>query len=142
MSSRISNEELESVAALRIAIRRFLAATDDVTEAHGLTPRQYDLLALLHRPTEESRLTATEIAEQLCLSRSATTELISRASEAGLVIRASDHDDMRVKRLEPTAEGTARFYAAVRDLSSERHRILNLLRIAAAVAATFTTTIV
>jgi DNA-binding MarR family transcriptional regulator len=134
----VSSDELESVAAVRIAIRRFLAATDDVTETNGLTPRQYDLLALLHRPTDGNDLTATEIADLLCLSRSATTELITRAADAGLLNRSSDEGDMRVKRLTPTAEGNKRFYAAVRDLRDERNRLVGLLRTAAALAAAFT----
>lgn len=135
----IPPEELESVAGLRVAIRRFLAATDQVTEGRGLTPRQYDLLALLHRPGHDRDVTASVIAEELCLSRSATTELLTRAAKAGLVTRAADAADMRVKYLNPTREGTRRFQAAVKDLRAERARILALLRAAAAIAAIATT---
>ena len=80
-------------------------------------------------------MTASSIAEELCLSRSATTELLTRAVKAGLVVRDADSEDMRIKHLSPTREGTRRFYAAVKDLRAERQRILTLLRAAAALAA-------
>jgi DNA-binding MarR family transcriptional regulator len=125
---------LQSVAELRVALRRFLAATDAVTATHGLTPRQYDLLALLHAPGD-APLTPTEIAERLCLSRSATTELITRASTAGLIVRTDDRLDARVRHIAATDEGTRRFYEAVTDLRAERFRLLGLLRVAAGLAA-------
>ena len=132
MAKRPTTDELETVAALRVAIRAFLAATDEVTRAHGLTPRQYDLLALLHRPGRSADLTAAAIAEELSLSRSATTELLTRASQAGLLERRSGGDDMRFKPLAPTRDGSARFFAAVKDLRADRS--LALLRVAAALA--------
>jgi DNA-binding MarR family transcriptional regulator len=140
MPERLSAEELESVADLRIAIRRFLAASDKVTHAQGLTPRQYDLLALLHRPSTRTQ-TATDIATQLCLSRSATTELVTRASTAGLITRTGDSDDMRIKHLKATSEGSKRFIRAAKDLRAEREQLLRLLRTAAALAATLASVI-
>jgi DNA-binding MarR family transcriptional regulator len=140
MPKALSAQELESVAALRVAIRRFLVASDEVTHAQGLTPRQYDLLALLHRPSIK-KTTATEIATQLCLSRSATTELLTRASTAGLITRTGDSDDMRVKHLKATPEGSKRFIRAAKDLRAERDQLLRLLRTAAALAATLASVI-
>ena len=32
------------MASLRESLRRFLRATDEVTDANGLTPQRYDLL--------------------------------------------------------------------------------------------------
>lgn len=131
--------ELETVAALRLALRRFMAASDEVTAAHRLTPRQYDLLALLHRTEPAPPPTPTEIAKELCLSRSATTELLTRAAAAGLVTRAIDAGNARMKHVAPTPEGTKRFYAAVDDLRGERARLFELLRIAAGLAAALST---
>ena len=133
-----SRQELETVAQLRIALRRFLFATDQVTERHGLTSRQYDLLSLLHDPGQDS-LTAGVISDQLSLSPSATTELITRASKAGLLERRLDPENMRIKYVVPTKEGRKRFFAAVQDLRSERTKILGLLRAAAALAALLST---
>jgi DNA-binding MarR family transcriptional regulator len=131
--------ELETVAALRLALRRFIAASDEVTAAHDLTSRQYDLLALLHRPAASPPLTPTAIAHELCLSRSAATELLTRAATAGLVTREPDSVNARTKHVAPTAEGTRRFYAAVDELRGERTRLLELLSVAAGLAATLST---
>jgi DNA-binding MarR family transcriptional regulator len=131
--------ELETVAALRLALRRFIAASDEVTAAHHLTSRQYDLLALLHRPAASPPLTPTVIAHELCLSRSAATELLTRAATAGLVTREVDSVNARTKHVAPTAEGTRRFYAALDELRGERARLLELLSVAAGLAATLST---
>jgi|tagenome__1003787_1003787.scaffolds.fasta_scaffold20532302_2 DNA-binding MarR family transcriptional regulator len=135
-----SAEELATVAELRLALRRFMSATDDVTSAHGLSPRQYDLLALLHRPAGDSGPTATRIASELALSRSATTELLTRAEHAGLIARSQDAGNARIKHVSPTPEGTRRFFAAVAELRVERARLFELLRVAAGLAATLSTT--
>jgi hypothetical protein len=42
---------------------------------------------------------------------------------------------MRLKRLSPTADGTARFLAAADDLRNDRNKLLDLVRAAATLAA-------
>jgi DNA-binding MarR family transcriptional regulator len=133
--------ELETVAALRLALRRFVAASDEVTAAHDLTARQYDLLALLHRPDESTPLTPTVVAHELCLSRSAATELLTRAAAAGLVTRVRDTENARTKHVAPTPEGTRRFFAALDELRGERGRLLELLSVAAGLAAALSTVV-
>jgi DNA-binding MarR family transcriptional regulator len=128
-----TDEELKTVADLRSALRRFAIASDAVTRAHGLTPRQYDLLAVLHAPGEPP--TPSALATSLSLSRSATTELLSRAVEAGLVSRSLDERDGRIKHVAPTEEGSRRYLAAVGQLRSERARLVELLTTAAGLAA-------
>jgi DNA-binding MarR family transcriptional regulator len=101
---------------------------------HRLTPRQYDLLALLHGPREP--ITATTVADRLCLSRSAATELLTRAMEAGLVTRTADPHDARAKHITATPEGTTRFFSAVHALRGERARLLELITAVAGLSAT------
>ena len=125
-TSTPSAEELTAIAELRSALRRFHAATDAITQRHGLTARRYDLLAVLHGVPDRAR-TAGGVARLLQLSPNATTELVDRAVAAGLVERSDDGDDARVKRLAPTADGTRRFYAAVGELRPERERLLAIL---------------
>lgn len=125
-----SARELSGVAQLRAALRRFEARSQEVTNRHALTPRQYDLLALLHDPTSASNST-TSLATALHLSRNSMSELISRAVRAGLLVRTSDQTDARVKPLKPTALGTKRFLAAVTDLRPARAELTEILRAAA-----------
>jgi DNA-binding MarR family transcriptional regulator len=129
-----SPEELTSIAELRAALRRFHAATDSITQAHGLTARRYDLLAMLHGIREEAR-TAGALARLLRLSPNAVTELVDRAVAAGLVERSGGGGDARVKRLAPTPEGTRRYYAAVAELRPERAQLLAILEEVAALSA-------
>jgi len=98
-----------------------------------LTSRRYDLLAMLHGKPEAR--TAGELARLLQLSPSTTTELIDRATAAGLVTRRTGDGDARVKRIEPTREGTRRFHAAVGELDPEREQLLAILREVAALSA-------
>jgi DNA-binding MarR family transcriptional regulator len=123
--------ELDAVVHLRLALRRFQATSDEVTARHRLTPRQYDLLAVLHGG-DESRRTPTLIAHDLQLGRNTLTELVTRAEDAGLVRRARHSHDRRSKRIVATAEGTRRYLGAVAELRPERTRLLGFLREAAA----------
>jgi DNA-binding MarR family transcriptional regulator len=115
--------ELETVALLRLALRRFIAASDEVTAAYELTSRQYDLLAILHRPQAPAPMTPTVVARELCLSPSAATELLTRAVAAGIVTREPDSANARRKQIAPTPEGTRRFFGAVAALRGERERL-------------------
>lgn len=124
---RPTPEDLETVAELRLALRRFQSATDAVTSARGLTPRQYDLLAILHAPSRVGAV-ASSLADEIGISRNAMTELLSRAQEAGLVVRDADRSDTRRKPIAPTRDGTRRYYATVIDLQPERDRLVALLR--------------
>jgi DNA-binding MarR family transcriptional regulator len=126
MTATPTAEELATIARLRAALRRFHAATDEITRQHGLTARRYDLLAMLHG-SDSGGCTATELAKLLQLNRNSTTELITRAENANLVTRAAATDDARVKLVRPTTEGTRRFFAALTDLAPERRRLLRIL---------------
>ena len=118
-------KELVAVANLRAGIRLFLARSDRITRSHGLSSRHYELLAMLHAAEDAS--TATELAGLLQLSRNATSELIDRAEQAGLVRRVSLTGDRRRKGVVATTEGSRAFLAAFRDLATERKRFVAIL---------------
>jgi DNA-binding MarR family transcriptional regulator len=87
---RASEVELQRAAAFRSALRRFLARTDEVASAAGLTSQRYDLLlAIKAGPGETS--TMTEVSDRLSLRQTAVTELVKRAEAAGLIRRANAH---------------------------------------------------
>ena len=124
----LTPHDFETIARLRVALRRFQAATDQATATYGLTPRQYDLLSVLHAPSRGGLGVASAIADEMCISPNAMTELVSRAEKAGLVQRGDDLKDARLKPITATPEGSRRFRAAARDLAPQREQLLALLR--------------
>ncbi len=118
--------DYEAVADFRSALRHFLRASEDVLRAHGLTPRRYDLLVMIHAAGDEGA-TINSLAERLALAANSVTELVDRAQEAGLVSRAADPGDRRAIRVSLTRDGRARLAAAVSALQPQRLHLLNLL---------------
>jgi DNA-binding MarR family transcriptional regulator len=118
----VSEAELRRAAAFRSALRRFLARTDEVAGAAGLTSQRYDLLlAIKTGPGETS--TVTELASRLSLRQTAVTELVKRAEETSLLERSSSPVDGRVSMLSLSAEGERRLLAAFVGLREERRQL-------------------
>ena len=120
-------QEYESVAALRSALRRFAHATELITRAHGLTSQRYDLLVVIRGTSQVSGPTISELAQRLSLAPHSVTELVMRAEDAGLVRRTEDASDGRLTRVVLSREGDDRLSEAVAALRPERHRLLQLL---------------
>ncbi len=120
-------QEYESVAALRSALRRFAHATELITRAHGLTAQRYDLLVIIRGTAEASGPTISQLAERLSLAPHSVTELVMRAEDAGLVRRTEDAHDGRLTRVILSPEGSDRLSQAVAALRPERARLLEML---------------
>lgn len=125
--------ELEHAAAFRSALRRFLARTDELAGAAGLTSQRYDLLLAI-RTGAGGTSTVTELTQRLSLRQTAVTELVKRAEEAGLVKRSSSTADGRVSVLGLTAKGDRQLMRAFVALRGERRELADAM---SAVAATF-----
>lgn len=98
-------ETADEVGRLYPAVyRRFKASHRPVGES-GLTVR---MLAVLQHLTAAGPLTVGELAEHLRLSKAATTELIGRIEDRGLVGRIRDERDRRRVFVMVTDEGEAR----------------------------------
>ena len=119
-------EELATVVQLRATLRSFAAATDEIAARHQLTARQYDLCLLIAGGHGDT--IGREIAEALHVSPNATSELISRAVNEGLVKRNNSTRDTRLKPLTLTPNGRRRFLATFNDLRPERARLLTILK--------------
>ena len=111
--------ELQRAAAFRSSLRTFLARTDDVSAAAGLTPQRYDLLLMI-KTGEGETSTVTELSERLALRQPAVTELVKRAVESGLVERAKSQLDGRVALLRLTEKGERQLMEAFLALREER----------------------
>jgi DNA-binding MarR family transcriptional regulator len=122
MRARVAEIELQRAAAFRSALRRFLARTDEVASAAGLTSQRYDLLlAIKSGPGGTS--TMTELSSRLSLRQTAVTELVKRAEEAGLVERSTSTEDARVSVLALSVEGERRLIRAFVGLREERRQL-------------------
>jgi DNA-binding MarR family transcriptional regulator len=119
-------EDYEDAATLRIALRGFLARSEEVTREHGLTPERYELL-LLVKAAPEGKATVGELAKLLSVGQSAATQLVRRAEDAGLVERTISRSDARVHPLRLTPEGERRLASAVAALEAERTTLRALL---------------
>jgi DNA-binding MarR family transcriptional regulator len=129
----VSPAELERAAEFRSALRRFLARTDEVTAAAGLTAQRYDLLLAI-KATPDETSTVTQLSRALSLRQPAVTELVKRAEEAGLVQRSPSAADGRVSVLALTPEAERRLLEAFVALRGERLQLADAM---SAVGTTF-----
>lgn len=77
---------------------------------HDLSSSEFEVLQLLHDANEKVRMSF--LAEQVHLSQSALSRLVSRLENDGLVCRNTCTDDRRAQWTEITAQGRARYEAA------------------------------
>src|SRR5438309_2867830 len=93
-----------------------------IEAACGLPLRWFDVLTQLHL-TPHKRLSMTELASAVLLSKSGLTRLVDRIEEAGLVQRASAPGDRRslLIVLTPSGEKTLKRAAPIHEDGIRRH---------------------
>jgi DNA-binding MarR family transcriptional regulator len=117
-----SRSDYEEAAQLRVALRRFLRRSEDVTRAHGLTPQRYQLLLIVK--TLDGAATVGVVSRLLELRQSNATQLVRRAEDLGLVRRELSIRDARVRYLHMAPEGERRLSAAVMELAEDRATLI------------------
>src|SRR5438067_6309632 len=121
MEASVPASEVARVADFRAALRAFLRKAERNARKSGLTPQRYLLLLMIKGAANGSeQSTVTELAERLQLAQSTVTELVSRAEDTGLIVRAQSESDARVAYLRLTAEGERRLELAFTALAIER----------------------
>jgi len=121
----IPKEALIEIAAFRGQLRAFLRHNERTCRAWGLTPQRYLLLLAIKGAADGSeRLSLTDAANQLQLSRNTVTELCTRAETAGLLRREPSTTDQRVVYLRVTPEGERRLAAVVKESDGSREELL------------------
>jgi DNA-binding MarR family transcriptional regulator len=107
---------LTAHAALEPILNRELEA------ACGLALRWFDVLTQLHL-TPHKRLSMTQLASAVLLSKSGLTRLVDQIEEAGLVQRASAPGDRRslLIVLTPSGEKTLKRAAPIHEDGIRRH---------------------
>jgi DNA-binding MarR family transcriptional regulator len=120
--------ELERTAAFRSELRRFLARTSTAANEAGLTPQRYDLLLMIEA-APKGKTTVTELCDALQLRQTAVTELVKRATDAGLVAREPSADDARVSFVKLTADGERRLLSVFEALKEDRSAFADAFRL-------------
>jgi DNA-binding MarR family transcriptional regulator len=129
MKSEVDTAEAIRVATFRTALRAFLQTSEQLAKESGLTPQRHLLLlAIKGAPDGSERATLSEVAERLGLAQSTASELVERAEQAGLVVRARSAADRRVAEIRLSAEGERRLELVFASHRAERQKLLALLR--------------
>jgi DNA-binding MarR family transcriptional regulator len=116
------------VASVRAALRAFLADSDRLARASGLTPQRYLLLLMLKgAPDGSERATVSELAERMQLAQSTVTELVQRAERIGLVAREPSARHARVAPLRLAGVGERRLALAFTQIEGARARLRSAL---------------
>jgi DNA-binding MarR family transcriptional regulator len=120
--------EFEAAAALREALRSFHRSSDDVSGAHGLTSRTYQLLLMIKTARGgDGHASLRELETRLQLGKSTVTELVLRTERRGFVRRELDRERPGAISVRLTPAGERRLAAVAGELGDERRRLLEAL---------------
>ena len=100
----LDRERYQGLAGFRLALRRFLAASEAISKRAGVTQQQYQaMLAIKTWPSES--MTMGDLADQLLLTHHAAVQLVNRMAKAGVAERAPSSTDRRSVLVKLTASG-------------------------------------
>ncbi len=123
-----SRPDYKAAAELRTALRRLAHHTENITRAHGLTPRRYELLLLIQAAEDAGNpATVTSLRQPLQTSQASVTQLTESAVRAGLVTRTPNPTDRRSSHLHLTQAARRRLHGAFLALGPERTRLAQVL---------------
>ncbi|WP_100444073.1 MarR family winged helix-turn-helix transcriptional regulator [Glycomyces xiaoerkulensis] len=81
-------------------------------DEHGLSAREFSLLTVLNRQSDGRHLQMRQVADAVALSQSATTRLVGRLEDRGLLERTICESDRRGIYTDVTESGAALLEAA------------------------------
>jgi DNA-binding MarR family transcriptional regulator len=111
----LDQEHYNGLASFRLALRRFISASETINRAAGITQQQYQaMLAIRTWPCETMLM--KDLAEQLLLAHHAAVQLVDRLARQDLAERAPSPRDRRTVSLRLTPKG-----AALLDELASRH---------------------
>jgi DNA-binding MarR family transcriptional regulator len=99
-------ERLRPLAGFRRAMRLYLAASEAINKAAGITQQQYQAMLAIGVWTR-GPMTVKDLAEDLLLTHHGTVQLVDRLAKAGLAQRTSSSTDRRSVELSLTPQGAA-----------------------------------
>ena len=102
----LDSERYRGLADIRNALRRFVAASEVINRAAGITQQQYQAMLAIKTRLSEA-MPVRELADQLLLTHNATVQLVNRLAKAGLAARSPSPEDRRSVLLKLTPAGEA-----------------------------------
>ena len=99
-------ERYDDLSGFRYALRQFLAASELINKAAGITQQQYQAMLAI-RTWRNATMATKDLADQLLLTHHAAVQLVDRLEKLGLVQRDPSEDDRRVVLLKLSEPGEA-----------------------------------
>lgn len=104
----LTQQNYESLARFRHALRQFLAFSDEMLASVNLGPRRYQALLAIKAHRGPTHISVGELARLLIIRPNTAAELVNRLELAGLIERVKDPHDRRRALLTLTPEGARR----------------------------------
>jgi DNA-binding MarR family transcriptional regulator len=98
-------DRLQTLAAFRYELRKFLHFSEQRALEAGLQPQQHQLMLQIAGAPPGTLVTISYVADRLGLKHHTAVELSKRCEESGLLRRANDGEDRRRVVLDLTAFG-------------------------------------
>ena len=99
-------DRLVALAGFRHAMRRFVAASEGISKAAGVTQQQYQVMLAI-AAWSGPPMTIRDLADELLLTHHAAVQLIDRLAKLGLAQRLPSSADRRSVELSLTSLGAA-----------------------------------
>src|SRR5215469_1263098 len=115
---KVSEDDYQTLAEFRAALRRFLRSCEGIAHGHGLTPQRHQALLAIRGFPGESDPTVGELAVRLQVNHNSAVGLVTRLEELDLVRRYRNGGDRRRVQVALTSKGQA-----LLDRLTEAHRI-------------------
>ncbi|KXK50231.1 MAG: MarR family transcriptional regulator [Chloroflexi bacterium] len=120
----VSQEEYETLAALRYHLRQFLRFSEDAAKQVGLAPQQHQALLTIKGFPERDCVTISELAERLQIKHQSAVGLVNRLVAQDLVVRQSATEDRRQVYITLTSRGSE----LLLELTAAHHEELRRMR--------------
>ena len=101
----IGKADYEKLSQFRYRLRCFLRVSEDLCQAKGLTPLQYQLLLHVEGFPDRDWASVGELAERLQAKHHGVVALLDRCEKAGLVRRQPGREDRRSVEVHLQAKG-------------------------------------
>jgi len=128
---RLEQEQIQALAGFRNALRRFLAFSEEVTRAQGVTPLQYQAMLAI-KAQSHGAMAVGDLNAELLLKANSTVQLVDRLARMGLVRRRRSDADRRLVRVTLTDSGNALLLRLaslhLEQLSKRKKQLADILR--------------